>query len=47
MGELKIKLPDELEKIFRMLAFKKFGYKRGAISAAAEEAIRIWIKDNN
>ncbi len=44
MGQLEIVLPDDLENKFRRLAFKKFGYKRGAISAAAGEAIRLWIK---
>lgn len=38
MGELKIKLPDEIEKAFRKMAMKRFGYQKGAISEAAKEA---------
>lgn len=44
MGELKIKLPDELEKVFRKLAMKRYGYIKGAMSAAAKEAIGVWTK---
>lgn len=40
MGELKVKLPDSLERKFREYALKKFGYKKGALSMAAERAIR-------
>ena len=44
MGELKIKLPDELEKVFRRLAMKRYGYQKGAMSAAAKDAIDGWTK---
>ena len=40
MGELKVKLPDTLERRFREYAHKKYGYKKGALSMAAESAIR-------
>lgn len=39
MGELKIIIPDELEKRFRVYALKKYGYKKGALSMAAEKAL--------
>ena len=39
MGELKVKLPDRLERRFREYALKKYGYKKGALSMAAERAI--------
>lgn len=38
MGELKIKLPDEVERIFRRLAIRRFSYRKRAISEAAREA---------
>jgi len=48
MGELKVKLPDDLEKRFREYALKKYGYKKGALSMAAEtiilESIRRDVK---
>jgi len=42
MGEIKIKLPNEVEERFRKLAMAKFGYQKGSISEAAHEAISEW-----
>ncbi|MBI2632040.1 hypothetical protein HYW75_03485 [Candidatus Pacearchaeota archaeon] len=42
MGELKILLPENIEKIFRRTAMKRFGYQKGSISKAAQEAIQSW-----
>lgn len=39
---MKISISNNAEEIFRKLAMKKFGYKKGAISMAAEEAIEDW-----
>ena len=48
MGELKLKLPDTLEKRFREYAYKKYGYRKGALSMAAERAItEITKKDTD
>ena len=44
MGELKIKLPDDVEKAFRRLAMKRFGYQKGALSEAAQEAFEGWAE---
>ncbi len=44
MGELKLKIPDTLEKRFREYAFKRYGYKKGALTMAAERAIAETIK---
>jgi len=44
MGELKIKLPDTLERRFREYAFKRYGYRKGALTMAAEKAIAETIK---
>ncbi len=40
---LRIKLNKELERKFRENAMKRFGYGKGALSRAAEEAILKWI----
>jgi len=40
---LRAKIDEKLERKFRELAMKKFGYGKGALSKAAEEAILRWI----
>jgi len=37
---------EELEKGFRKLAMEKFGYTKGALSKALEEAVKEWIEKN-
>ena len=44
MGRLNINVPDELETQFRLKTVEKFGGKKGSISKALEEAIKLWIK---
>lgn len=44
MGELKIKIPDTLERKFREYAYKRYGYKKGALSMAAERMIVETVK---
>ena len=46
MGEMKIKIPDKIEAVFRRLAMQRFGYGKGALSAAAEKAIGEWNDSN-
>ncbi len=41
---LKVEFEEELERKFRELAMKKYGYCRGSIKKAVEEAFRNWIK---
>ena len=43
MGEVKVKLSDETEDAFRKSAMEAFGYAKGSISAAAEQAVRNWV----
>ncbi len=45
MAELKIYLPDELDKRFRKAAMDAYGYGRGSISRAATEAIANWCSE--
>lgn len=46
MGQMKIILPDEVERTFREVAMRRFGYQRGSISEASVEAIKYWSKMN-
>ncbi|MFC1768457.1 hypothetical protein ACFLZX_01710 [Nanoarchaeota archaeon] len=39
---LKVEIDEKIEQKFRKMAMKKFGYKRGAIQKATEEAISNW-----
>ena len=42
---LKVNIDEKLELRFKELAMKKFGYSKGALSRALEEAIIKWISD--
>jgi len=43
LGEIRGSISLDLEKKFRKLAMKKFGYGKGSLSKALEEALSIWI----
>ena len=45
MGELKIYLPEDLKREFKKRSMEVFGYGRGSISKAAEEAIQRWTSE--
>lgn len=36
-------IDSTLEKEFREIAFKKYGYKKGSIQNGLHEAIRSWV----
>ncbi|PLJ78577.1 hypothetical protein [Infirmifilum sp. SLHALR2] len=40
---IKARVDEKLEQRFRELAMKRFGYGKGSISKALEEAIRMWV----
>jgi hypothetical protein len=42
---IKVDLDAKLEKRFRELAMKKFGYSKGSIKKATETAIRKWAAE--
>jgi len=44
--QLTVDLPEELMRVFRKTASEKFNYKRGYIKKAAQEALELWIKEN-
>jgi len=43
MGEVRGVVSREVEEKFRKLAMKKFGYGKGSLSKALEEALNNWI----
>ncbi len=47
MGEIRGVVSNEAEARFRELAMKKFGYGKGSISRALEEAIQSWTIAND
>jgi hypothetical protein len=40
---LRVQVNNKLEQRFREAAMRRFGYGKGALSKAAEEAIQNWI----
>jgi hypothetical protein len=46
MTTLKVNISSELEKKFREIAMKKYGYARGALSTAAQKALANWTLKN-
>ena len=45
MGRIDIILPDDLEQEFRTEVFKQLGMKRGNITLAMIDAIKMWMKE--
>jgi hypothetical protein len=46
MKDLKIHVPEELERRFKKISMETFGYGRGSISKAATEAITRWTAEH-
>ena len=42
---IKVNLNEEKEKRFRERAMRKFGYRKGALSKAINEAIDAWLNN--
>ena len=40
---MKVQIDKEVERKFRELAMKKFGFRKGSLSKAAQEAFLMWI----
>lgn len=45
MGQLKVIIPDYIEQAFRRAAMRRFGYQRGSMSTAAQEAMHQWVNN--
>jgi len=46
MRGLKIYVDEELERRFRRMAMEVYGYGRGSISKASEDAMRKWLLEH-
>ena len=46
MRGLKVYVDEELEKRFRKVAMEVYGYGRGSISKAVEDAMRRWLLEH-
>lgn len=46
MGKLHLTINEELDRRFRATAASKFGFKKGNLSRALEEALEMWIANN-
>lgn len=46
MGQLNLKVDDELEKEFRKVAAERFEARKGFLKKAIEEALWEWVKKN-
>ena len=46
MGDIRATVTANIEDEFRKFAMKKFGYKKGSLSRALEEALTQWIELN-
>ena len=43
MGSIKIYISDDVERKFREVAMKLYGYRKGSLSIASEKAISAWL----
>ena len=46
MGNIHLNINNDIEKRFRIMAGKKFGVKKGCLSQAMEEALEMWLANN-
>jgi predicted transcriptional regulator len=46
MGQLNLKVDDELEREFRKVAAERFEARKGFLKKAVEEAFSEWIRKN-
>jgi hypothetical protein len=46
MGQLNLKIDDELEREFRKVAAERFEARKGFLKKAVEEALWEWVKKN-
>ncbi len=44
MGLITVRIDDALEKELREIAHRIYGYKKGSLSRAVQEAIKYWIE---
>jgi hypothetical protein len=44
LARIDVILDDDLEKKFRDEVFKRYGMKRGNLTEAMQEAVRMWLE---
>jgi hypothetical protein len=44
MGKVSVSLSDELEKELRFKTVEVFGGRKGDLSKAVEEAVKMWVE---
>jgi hypothetical protein len=44
MGKVNLTINDELEREFREVAYREKGMKKGFLTDAIEESIRVWLE---
>jgi len=44
MGKMTFDVPDDVEMMFRKKVLDRFGPRRGALSRALAEAMRLWVE---
>jgi len=44
LGRIDVRIPDDLEKMFREEIFRRKGMKKGNITDAFKEAIILWMQ---
>ena len=47
MGRISVELSDDLEKKLRFKTIERFGGKKGDLSRAVEEAVKMWVAKEN
>ena len=47
LGKINLTVDDGIDSVFREAATKKFGFKKGNLQAAIEEAMQDWIEKIN
>jgi hypothetical protein len=43
MGRINVDISDELEKQLRIKTVERFGGKKGDLSRAVQQAVKIWV----
>ena len=47
LPQLSVNINPELDKQFREIVFKKKGLRRGVLMESFEEALALWIREQN
>lgn len=47
VGRIDAKISDDLEKRLRLRAVEVYGGKKGSLTEALEDAIRLWLREGN